>query len=109
MEDLDRAIRTNEDAVDSTPNDHPSRAICLNNLGNTLHRRFERTGSIDDLDRAIVTKEQAVESTPNDHIDRALNLNNLGLRTAHPIRANGIDGRPRSCNRDEREGDCIRP
>ena len=57
--------------VESTPVDHPDRAMYLNNLGISLQSRFERTGSMDDLDRAIATKEQAVESTPVDHPDRA--------------------------------------
>ena len=78
MEDLDRAIVTNEQAVESTPDDHPDRAMYLNNLGIALQSRFERTGSMEDLDRAIVTNEQAVESTPDGHPDRAMYLNNLG-------------------------------
>ena len=92
MDDLDRAIMTNEQAVESTPDDHPNRAGCLNNLGIALQSRFERTGSMDDLDRAIVTNEQAVESTPDDHPDRAGMLNNLGNRTAESIREDRIDG-----------------
>jgi len=49
MDDLDRAITTNEEAVASTPDDNPYRAAGLNNLGNVLQSRFERTGSMDDL------------------------------------------------------------
>ena len=71
MDDLDRAITMNEQAVASTPDDHPDRAGRLNNLGIALQSRFERTGSMDDLDRAITTNEQAVASTPDDHPDRA--------------------------------------
>ena len=78
MDDLDRAIRTNEQAVASTPDDHPNRGMYLNNLGNALQSRFERTGSMDDLDRAITTNEQAVASTPDDHPNRGMYLNNLG-------------------------------
>ena len=69
--DLNRAIMMEENAVESIPDDHPDRAMYLNNLGIALQSRFERTGSMEDLDRAIVTKEQAVESTPDDHPDRA--------------------------------------
>ena len=85
MDDLDRAIVTKEQAVESTPVDHPDHAIYLNNLGNALQSRFERTGSMDDLDRAIVIKEQAVESTPVDHPNRARNAQQFGERTAEPI------------------------
>ena len=109
MDDLDRAIVTNEQAVESTPDDHPDRAMYLNNLGSALQSRFERTGSMDDLDRAIVTNEQAVESTPDDHPDRAGSAEQFGERTAEAIRADGIDGRPRSSDRDERAGRRIDP
>jgi tetratricopeptide (TPR) repeat protein len=78
MDDLDRAVVTSKQAIESAPDDHPEHAICLSNLGSALVRRFERTGSMDDLDRAIVTNEQAVESTPDDHPERAIYLNNLG-------------------------------
>ena len=77
-DDLDRAIMMEEQAIASTPDDHPVRAGYLNNLGNVLQSRFERTGSMDDLDRAITTIEQAVSSTPNDHPNHATYLSNLG-------------------------------
>ena len=67
MDDLDRAIVTNEQAIESTPDGHPDRAMYLNNLGIALQSRFDRTGSMDDLDQAIVTNKQAVESTLDDH------------------------------------------
>jgi len=78
MEDLDCAIVTKEQAVKSTPDGDPARAMFLNNLGNALQSRFEQTGSMEDLDRAVVTDEQAVESTPYDNPARAARLNNLG-------------------------------
>jgi Tetratricopeptide repeat len=62
MDDLGRAIVTNQQAVESTPIDHPDRAGRLNDLGIALRSRFERTGSKDDLDRAISTIEQAAMS-----------------------------------------------
>ena len=64
---------------------------------------------MEDLDRAIVTNEQAVESTPDGHPDRAVIPEQFGERTAEPIRADGIDGGPRSCDRDERAGRRIDP
>lgn len=54
------AITMKGQAVTSTPDDHPKRAVYLNNLGNALERRFDRTGSTDDLERSIATKEEAV-------------------------------------------------
>ena len=109
MDDLDRAITAIEQAVTSTADNHPDRVMYLNNLGNVLQSRFERTGSMDDLNRAITTNEQAVESTPDDHPDRAMYLNNLGICTAEQIREDGIDGRPRSGDHDERAGRRIHP
>jgi len=79
MEDLDCAIKINEQAVISTPADHPNCAMYLDSLGNALQRRFERTGSMEDINRAIDTKKRAMESTPADHSNRAVYLNNLGF------------------------------
>ena len=62
MEDLDRAIAMNEQAIKSTPDGHPVRATMLGNLGVALQSRFEGTGSIEDLERIIATYEQAFKS-----------------------------------------------
>jgi len=43
MKDLEEAIQTARRAVESTPANYPSRALMLNNLGNELGRRYERT------------------------------------------------------------------
>ena len=77
--DLDRAITANEQAVASTPYDHPDRAGRVNNLGIALQRRFERTGSMTDLDRSITMIEDAVTSNPDDRPSHAAMRNNLGL------------------------------
>ena len=37
--------------------------MCLNNLANALHRRFERMDSMEDLDRAVTLNQQAVDLT----------------------------------------------
>jgi len=78
MADLEAAIRAVQQAINSTPEDHPDRAGKLNNLGNKLESRYKRTGGIADLEAAIQVAEQAVDSTPEDHPDRAGRLNNLG-------------------------------
>ena len=78
MKDLEEAIQTARQAVESTPADHPDQAGRLNNLGNKLESRYERTGEMKDLEEAIQTARQAVESTPADHPDQAGWLNNLG-------------------------------
>lgn len=43
--------------IELTPNDHPSRAIYLNNSALTTH--FARTDLMEDFDRAVFMKEQA--------------------------------------------------
>ncbi|KAH7131154.1 CHAT domain-containing protein [Dactylonectria macrodidyma] len=78
MADLEEAIRTARQAVDSTPDDHPDRAGRLNNLGTKLGQRYGRTGEMVDLEEAIRTARQAVDSTPDDHPHRAAWSNNLG-------------------------------
>src|SRR5277367_377470 len=55
MEDIDRATKMAEKAVEWTSQDHPYRAENLKALATALRKRFERMGSIDDLDRAIRT------------------------------------------------------
>ncbi|KAB5581229.1 hypothetical protein GE09DRAFT_1085583 [Coniochaeta sp. 2T2.1] len=50
----------------------------LNNFGNMLWSRYERTGEIADLKEAITVARQAVDQTPDDHPARAVWLNNLG-------------------------------
>ena len=60
MNDLDRSIVTKEQAVESTPDDHPDRCMYLNNLANALQERFKRMGLMDDFERAIVANEQAL-------------------------------------------------
>jgi hypothetical protein len=60
VDDLDQAITLKEQAVASTPPDHPDRVERFNSLGSALQRRFERTGSMNDLVQAITSKEKAV-------------------------------------------------
>ena len=62
IEDLDRAIQMNEQAIQFTALDYPHRAMYLNNLGNALQEKFEKIGSMADLDHAIEVKEEAVKS-----------------------------------------------
>ncbi|KAF2179746.1 hypothetical protein K469DRAFT_520693, partial [Zopfia rhizophila CBS 207.26] len=75
---LSHAFEVNDMVVEATPQDHPDRAACLNNVGNWLGTRFDRTGSMDGFNRAVEVADMAVEVTPQDHPDRAGRLNNLG-------------------------------
>ena len=62
--------------MESTLADDPDRAAWLNNLGNNLESRYERTGEVKNPEESIQTGWQAVESMPTDHPDRAAWLNN---------------------------------
>lgn len=75
--DLEDAIRAAQQAVDSTPEDHPDQAGYLNNLENMLSRQHERTSEMADLEDAIRAAQRVVESTPEDHPERAVYLSNL--------------------------------
>ena len=79
MDNLNRAVEVANLAVKATPQDHPDRAARLNNLGNWLSIRFERTDSVDDLNRAVEVADLAVKATLQDHPDRATTLSNLGI------------------------------
>ncbi|KAK3934877.1 hypothetical protein QBC46DRAFT_347180 [Diplogelasinospora grovesii] len=78
MADLEEGVTMSRQAVGLTPQDHPSRAMWLNGLGNWLLRRFERTGKMADLEESCSVLQQAVESTPCDHPDRVSRFYNLG-------------------------------
>src|SRR5213076_2663743 len=62
IEDLNGAILTIEQAVETTSDTHPDCAMYLSNLGRALQSRFTWTGSMDDLDHSIATREQAFKS-----------------------------------------------
>ncbi len=51
--DLETAIRRYQEALDVTPEDHPSRGDRLQSLGAGYHNRYDRIGSLVDLETAI--------------------------------------------------------
>jgi tetratricopeptide (TPR) repeat protein len=69
----------NEQAVASTPEDHPDYGMYLNNLGNALELRFQRMGLMNDLDRAFMAIEKAIKQTPVGYPNRVGYLNNFGI------------------------------
>lgn len=78
VDDLNRAIEVQEEAVASAPND-PNLAAFLNNLGNVLQSRYEQLGDLEDLNLAIENKQKAVEFTSEEDLKLADWLNNLGI------------------------------
>ncbi len=81
MKILQEAIEITQQAIEQTPSSEFSgRASSLNNLGNLLHRIFERTGEIHYLDEAIREAQEAVKLTQDNHPDLPGRLNNLGSK-----------------------------
>ncbi|KAI0410841.1 CHAT domain-containing protein [Xylaria grammica] len=62
ISDLQEAIDTARQAVDSMPANHPNQATCLNNLGIKLLRRYEQTGDIVNLNYSITSFHTAWRS-----------------------------------------------
>jgi tetratricopeptide (TPR) repeat protein len=71
--DLDEACRLGHEAVSSTDDQHPMRAIFLDTFANALYARYVSTNSIPDLDEAIskgeaaisLAEEQGLQELPN--------------------------------------------
>ncbi|KAF8135902.1 CHAT domain-containing protein [Mycena galopus ATCC 62051] len=67
-----------EDAVQLTPDGHPDKPSMLNNLGNSLSRRFKRLGDLSDINKSVLMNELAVQLTPDGHPGKPSMLKNLG-------------------------------
>ena len=78
MDALERAIVINEQIVSLAPKDGPDYLLPLRNLGLSLKKRYDQTGSIDDIARAITLNEQALELISIINPSRSVYLNNLG-------------------------------
>ncbi|KAJ7885436.1 CHAT domain-containing protein [Mycena leptocephala] len=57
-------------------NGHPDK--WLNNLGNSLFRRFKQLGDLNDLNQSVLRFKAAVALTPDGHPDKPSRLINLG-------------------------------
>jgi len=79
MADLDEAIRTQREVIDTVPVYDPNRFNYLENLGDVLGDRYLYVGALSDHHEAIQVTRQAVETIPDDHLERAGLLNKLGL------------------------------
>jgi tetratricopeptide (TPR) repeat protein len=78
VNDINRAVSVQEDAVCRTPDGHPDKACRLNNLGVFLRVRFERLGDLRDLNESISTTKNSLHLSPDEHPDKPARLNNLG-------------------------------
>lgn len=67
LPDLEEAIRSMEQVVQGTPENHANWAGLLSNLSVLLQARFERQGRLQDLEQAIDKSKQALRATPRSH------------------------------------------
>jgi CHAT domain-containing protein len=79
MEDLDKAIVLDREALGLCPQGHPDRSLSLNNLAVHLSSRYNQLGAMQDLDEAIVLDREALGLRPQGHPDRPSSLNNLAI------------------------------
>ncbi|ETW80194.1 hypothetical protein HETIRDRAFT_428431 [Heterobasidion irregulare TC 32-1] len=56
---------------------HPDRSASLNNLGNAVRKRFEKTGQVEDLEQAISLHRDSLALCPAPHPYRLAYMNNL--------------------------------
>ncbi|MFB7214549.1 CHAT domain-containing protein [Streptomyces sp. NPDC056255] len=75
---LEQAVAAFRTVHTMLPDDHPSHAAGLHNLGNALQFLSERVGEIEVLEEAVQAGRGAVTATPHGHPDRAGYLNSLG-------------------------------
>lgn len=70
MTDLETAIERIQEAVDTTPADHPNRAGRLQDLGTGYHARYLRTKAMTDLETVIQQYQDALDNSSSPVKDR---------------------------------------
>ncbi|KIJ29921.1 hypothetical protein M422DRAFT_187745 [Sphaerobolus stellatus SS14] len=78
MTDLNQSVLKKQEALQLTPDGHPSKPSRLNNLGNSLLTHFEQLGDMTDLNQSVLKFQEAVQLTPDSHPSKPSRLNNLG-------------------------------
>jgi hypothetical protein len=76
-DDLDQAIRINQNVLLCRPQRDKQRSYVLTDLGAALLHKFERAGDPNDIDNAIVLLDEALELIPPEDHDRLVCLDNL--------------------------------
>src|SRR5271154_6108509 len=90
IEDIERAVKLAERAVESQPNDDPDRPKYLTILATAFQGRFDLMGLMDDLNRAIAAIGRAILCAPNDHPDRAAYLGGLATALQNRFERTGL-------------------
>ena len=70
MADLGTAIKRSQEALDTTPVDHPDRARQLHSLGLVYHNRYQKTESTADRETAIQRYQEALNQSSSPVRDR---------------------------------------
>ncbi|KAG8692212.1 hypothetical protein FRC08_009934 [Ceratobasidium sp. 394] len=78
LEDLDKAIRHYEQAVNLILNDHPNNPSLITALGSALFHRYQASADISYLEGAIKHYSQVVSFVPEDHTRTPFLLRSLG-------------------------------
>ncbi|KZV63917.1 hypothetical protein PENSPDRAFT_757623 [Peniophora sp. CONT] len=78
LDDLKRSILAKQCALKLVADEHPDKAMRLNDLAYSLRQRFERLDQLEDLESAFTMQTRAVELTPDGHSDMAMRLDNFG-------------------------------
>ncbi|KAF7555681.1 hypothetical protein G7Z17_g2023 [Cylindrodendrum hubeiense] len=76
----DEANQLTQEIIDALPSDDPDRAKWLSYLATSLWMSYSMTGTAIDLDAAVQAARQAVEEAPRDHPQRLMWSNTLGVQ-----------------------------
>lgn len=77
IEDLEKSILLDREALALRPVGHPSRSFSFNKLGIGIMNRFEQRGIPEDLDESIDLHQKGLSLRPEGHPDHWKSLNNL--------------------------------
>ena len=89
LTDLDKALSSWKELVNTVPADFPDLPMYLNNLGIALSDRYQRTGSLSDLKDGIAYAQKAVELTSDGEPNLPSYLNNLGRSLSYRYERTG--------------------
>jgi CHAT domain-containing protein/tetratricopeptide (TPR) repeat protein len=80
MQDLNKGIVLDREALDLRPQGHPDRSESLCSLVVHLSTRYKQLGAMQDIDEAIVLAREALDLRPQGHPLRSVSLNNFAMR-----------------------------
>ncbi|KAJ6563129.1 CHAT domain-containing protein [Mycena vulgaris] len=78
LDDLNSSIENYQAAVSLVPQEHPHKAVYLQNLGLSYTTRFVKLGDVSDLESSLQNFQAAVNATPEGHPHKPAQLKCLG-------------------------------